>query len=74
MNSALLSTTVILPATTANLGPGFDSFGIALNIFNRVTLQKNSAPIDLPLMFEGAAVSFFKTTDQKQLGLYQITQ
>jgi homoserine kinase len=26
---------VLVPGTSANLGPGFDSFGLALNIFNR---------------------------------------
>ena len=28
-------TTVLVPATSANLGPGFDSFGLALEMFNR---------------------------------------
>lgn len=27
--------TVLVPATSANLGPGFDSFGLALDLFNR---------------------------------------
>lgn len=30
-----------VPATTANLGPGFDSFGFALDVWNRVTVQKS---------------------------------
>lgn len=30
--------TVTVPATTANLGPGFDSLGLALDIFNTVTV------------------------------------
>ena len=29
-----------VPATTANLGPGFDSFGFALDVWNRVTVQR----------------------------------
>ncbi len=29
-----------VPATTANVGPGFDSVGIALNIFNSLTVKK----------------------------------
>ncbi|MEK7847969.1 MAG: homoserine kinase, partial [Chloroflexota bacterium] len=32
--------TVRVPATTANLGPGFDCLGMALNIFNRVSLAR----------------------------------
>jgi len=30
-----------VPATTANLGPGFDSFGFALDVWNRVIVQKS---------------------------------
>jgi homoserine kinase len=30
-----------VPATTANLGPGFDSFGFALDVWNRVSVQKS---------------------------------
>ena len=26
---------VLVPGTSANLGPGFDSFGLALDVFNR---------------------------------------
>ncbi len=26
---------VLIPATSANLGPGFDSFGLALDLHNR---------------------------------------
>lgn len=29
-----------VPATTANLGPGFDSFGFALNVWNRVVVER----------------------------------
>jgi len=29
-----------VPATTANLGPGFDSFGFALDVWNRVIVQR----------------------------------
>jgi homoserine kinase len=31
--------TVCVPATSANLGPGFDSFGLALDLCNEVTAQ-----------------------------------
>lgn len=34
-----MKVTVTVPATTANLGPGFDSFGLALGLYNRVTLS-----------------------------------
>lgn len=32
--------TVSVPATTANLGPGFDSFGLALALHNRFTAER----------------------------------
>ncbi|MDH7576314.1 MAG: homoserine kinase [Bacillota bacterium] len=32
--------TVKVPATTANLGPGFDSLGMALNLYNTVVLEE----------------------------------
>ena len=31
--------TLRAPATTANLGPGFDCLGMALDIFDTVTLE-----------------------------------
>jgi homoserine kinase len=35
--------TIRIPATTANLGPGFDCLGIALQLANRVTVRKADA-------------------------------
>ena len=37
------SVTVRVPATAANLGPGFDSLGIALGLYNHVTLKISQA-------------------------------
>ncbi|HEX4665375.1 MAG TPA: homoserine kinase [Chthoniobacterales bacterium] len=36
--------TVRVPATTSNLGPGFDCLGIALQIYNFITIAHASAP------------------------------
>lgn len=36
--------TVKVPATTANLGPGFDCFGMALPIYNYVTVEETVMP------------------------------
>ncbi len=33
------SVTILVPATTANLGPAFDCIGMALDVWNRVTLS-----------------------------------
>jgi homoserine kinase len=34
-----------VPATTSNMGPGFDSIGMALDIWNTVTIQLSDHPI-----------------------------
>ncbi|HEX5950156.1 MAG TPA: homoserine kinase [Actinomycetota bacterium] len=36
--------TARVPATSANLGPGFDSFGLALDLCNEVTLDTEAEP------------------------------
>ena len=36
---------VQVPATTANLGPGFDCLGMALDIWNHVEVELSSAPL-----------------------------
>lgn len=36
--------TVTVPATSANLGPGFDVLGLALPLYNRLTLEAADAP------------------------------
>lgn len=36
--------TVRVPATSANLGPGFDCFGLALDLCNEVTLDTDTEP------------------------------
>src|SRR5438094_953243 len=39
--------TIQVPATTANLGPGYDCLGVALRIYNRVTVGRKSEPQDV---------------------------
>src|SRR5437867_12977983 len=38
------SVTVRVPATTANLGPGFDTLGIALKLHNHISLRETDDP------------------------------
>ncbi|MCH7712961.1 MAG: homoserine kinase [Chloroflexi bacterium] len=48
---------VLAPATTANLGPGFDCLGMALDIWNRLEVYPGSSDPNVPLvevMGEGA--------------------
>lgn len=35
-----------VPATSANLGPGYDAFGLALGVFDSLTLTIHDAPVD----------------------------
>lgn len=36
-----------VPATSANLGPGFDSLGIALNLYNKFSFQETSEGLEI---------------------------
>jgi homoserine kinase len=56
------SVTVSIPGTTANLGPGFDSFGVALGVANLVTISPGENA-QLPPMVEATAESFFRGSD-----------
>jgi len=49
---------VQVPATTANLGPGYDCLGVALQMYNRVTVFPAREPAKHP-MATAAAEAFF---------------
>jgi homoserine kinase len=51
--SGPLSVHVRVPATSANLGPGFDALGLALALYNEVTAQE-SATVTVSVQGEGA--------------------
>jgi homoserine kinase len=55
---------VRVPATTANLGPGFDSLGIALTLYNTTILRKGVETV-LPPMVEVTADAFFSAAKKK---------
>ena len=52
---------VRVPASTANLGPGFDCLGIALQIYNWITVQRDPSG-HLDGMADAASVAFFRRT------------
>jgi homoserine kinase len=56
--------TVRVPASTSNLGPGFDCLGIALRLYNDVTVSRGRAQA-LPAMARSAAAAFFKRAGHK---------
>ena len=52
-----MKVTARVPATTANIGPGFDSFGMALPISNEITIEVVHAEHGyIPPMKSGAKV------------------
>ena len=62
--------TIQVPATSANLGPGYDCLGVALEIYNRVTVKRQAAPggsAPSP-MVEQAAAEFFSASNHHAFG------
>ena len=45
--------TVSVPASTSNLGPGFDCLGMALSMHNRVTLAPGEEGLEVTIRGEG---------------------
>ncbi len=45
--------TIHVPATTANLGPGFDCLGLALDLWNTVTFSQNVSSFLITIEGEG---------------------
>lgn len=78
----LRSVTIRVPASTSNLGSGFDTLGLALRLHNRLTLTQVSPP-GLRVLDSGSAaespaiarlaqpvvVRFFQQTRQKPFGV-----
>jgi homoserine kinase len=67
------SVTIEVPATSANLGPGYDCLGLALDLHNRVTLTKLDGALRVEpahSMVEQIAAMFFgqKEVDQPAFG------
>lgn len=78
---SISSVTVRVPGSTSNLGPGFDTLGIALNLYNEVRLTPSTAKdvvITSPIaddarpgataLIAGAARHFFRRTRQARFG------
>lgn len=56
--------TVRVPASTSNLGPGFDCLGVALRIYNDVTVSRGRGG-RVPALVDSAAEAFFEQTKQR---------
>jgi homoserine kinase len=55
---------VKVPASTANLGPGFDCLGIALRIYNWISIERGSSE-DSDSMVETTSAAFFHRTGER---------
>lgn len=60
-----MKVTARVPATTANIGPGFDCFGMALPVYNEVTLEETVLP------GTGIEISII-SNDEKELEIMSI--
>lgn len=60
--------TLRVPASTSNLGSGFDTLGLAVNLYNRVTLRRCEGKASHAAMIEEAAKAFFKWAKVKKFG------
>ena len=58
--------TIRVPASTSNLGPGFDCLGIALRIYNSITIRRASDPQRQEKIVGQAADLFFKRTKRRR--------
>jgi len=59
--------TIRVPASTSNLGPGFDCLGVALRIYNFVTVSREREHESREPIVEKASDLFFKRTKQKRI-------
>src|SRR6266581_3847811 len=57
------SVTIRIPASTSNLGPGFDCLGVALRIYNLVAVSRTTKRELLAPIVARAADLFFKRTN-----------
>jgi hypothetical protein len=58
--------TVRVPASTSNLGPGYDCLGVALRLYNSVTVVRGKAArSSQPRIVSDAAERFFKQTRRR---------
>jgi homoserine kinase len=59
---------VQVPASTTNLGPGFDCLGAALELWNRIEIEKGNASREYPEVVSSAAARLFTATGISPFG------
>jgi homoserine kinase len=60
----VMTVSVQVPASTTNLGPGFDCLGIALQLSNRISIDVDRSETSAPGMVSQAADLFFSHSGQ----------
>src|SRR5437870_1396193 len=63
--ASIHSVTIRVPASTSNLGPGFDCLGVALQIYNIVTVSREAKRQSVAPIAGKAADLFFKRTHRR---------
>jgi homoserine kinase len=66
MTNPIQSVTVRVPASTSNLGPGFDCLGVALRIYNSVTVARTKDTRRQEQIITHASDLFFKQTKRSR--------
>jgi len=64
--SSIQSVTIRVPASTSNLGPGFDCLGVALRIYNSITTRRAKDRQRQEEIVAEAADLFFKRTKRQR--------
>lgn len=62
---------VRVPATSANIGPGFDSLGIALEMYNYITVEETAGGFEIEILDESRR---FLPRDEKNLVYFCMTK
>jgi len=62
---SLEQVTVRVPATSANLGPGYDCLGVALQLHNGVTVQRTRRRKSQPAIVEAVVERFFSVIGRR---------
>ncbi|HST30528.1 MAG TPA: homoserine kinase [Chthoniobacterales bacterium] len=64
--SIVQSVTIRVPASTSNLGPGFDCLGVALRLYNSITIRRTKDRVSEEKIVAQAATLFFKRTKRSR--------
>lgn len=70
MTNPFQSATIRVPASTSNLGPGFDCLGVALRIYNIVTISRSKERHPHEEVVAKAADRFFKQTKRRPFSFF----